>query len=171
MSDERELAESALAQRDAQVDSDKVQWPPVARRAREARERLGLSEADVAARLGIRPSEYWDIERYDSEAFDVFDVELLTRLSSVLGMSLDALLFGSNDAHPISRTPYRVVVERLLAAAAREGLTIEQLSDRVGWDLTAASADHAALGQLPVSGLRDVCRAAGVDWVTVLPRV
>src|SRR5438093_1611222 len=82
------------------------EWPPVARRVREARERLGLGEADIAARLGIEVSEYWDIEFHDDEAFTCFSVAQLGRLAVILEAALDVLLFGNPAEGPTTPTSF-----------------------------------------------------------------
>lgn len=135
-----------------------------------ARQRTGLSEAELAARLGMKPSEYWDIEFHDDEAFSVFSVSELDHLSVILGVSLHELLFGAAVDQVTNRISYEAIVERLTARMAREELTVEELSDRVGWELAPALSDPTALGQFNVAGLRDVCQAVGEDWVSALPR-
>ena len=168
--DERGLIETALAHLSDEAGSEPTQWPPVARRIKEARERVGLSESEIAARLGMTASEYWDIELHDDEAFNVFAIAELAQLADILGVPLDALLFGKNLESPPSRTPYAVIAERLVGVMASECLTVDNLSDRVGWDLAGVLRDPQALDQFNVVGLRDVCRAVGVDWVSALPR-
>ena len=83
---------------------------------------------------------------------------------------MDALLFGFDLERPLSRTPYAVIAERLSALMAKEGLTVEELSNRVGWDLAGVLRDPEKFAQFSVVGLRDVCQAVGVDWVSALPR-
>jgi len=168
--DERELVDMALAQVTTGAGSEPAQWPPVARRIKEARERAGLSESEIAARLGMTPSEYWDIELHDDEAFSVFAIADLAQLAEVLGLTVDHMLFGASVEYSPSRTPYGVIAERLAAVIASEGVTVDNLSDRVGWDLAPVLRDPEALGQFNVVGLRDLCRAIGVDWVSALPR-
>ena len=168
--DERELVDTALAQLSSGAGSEPTRWPPVGRRIKEARERAGLSESDIAARLGMTASEYWDIELHDDEAFSVFAIAELAHLAELLGVSLEVLLFGADVEVVPGRTPYRVIAERLATVIASEGVTIETMSDRVGWDLAPVLRDPEALGQFNVVGLRDVCRAIDIDWVSALPR-
>ena len=68
----------------------------MARRIREARERLGLSQTLVAERLGMPVSEYWDMEMHDDEAFTSFAVGHLGQLAGLLHLSVQEMLFGSS---------------------------------------------------------------------------
>ena len=162
---DRELVEAALARLRA---NEEPQWPPIARRFQQARERLDLSLADVAGQLGVVTSEYWDIEFHHDEAFSCFSIVELRKIATILATPLETLLFGSDFGKPTERISPAVVVERLHALAASEGLTIEQLGDRIGWELESVMADPEALWELNLYGLSDVCHAIGVDWVAVL---
>ena len=166
--DERRLVEAAMDLLNS-TDANEIVWPPVARRVREARERLGMTESDVAARLDIQDSEYWDVEFHDDEAFTSFSVEQLGRLADILGVSLRALFFGADSSPSGERTTFALITQRLRALATKEGLTIDELSERVGWELEEILAAPESLGELNVAGLRDVCMAVGVDWTTALP--
>ena len=170
VTDERARAEAALAALRADRDVEPDEWPQVAQRVREARERLGLSEADVAARLGMQPSEYWDIEFHNDEAFECFSVEQLRQLATILDAPLEALLFGTQFERPPTWTSSATIAERLQAVAASEGLTIDDLGDRVGWDLGPLMANPEALDEFNLVGLSDVCLAIGVDWVSALQK-
>jgi transcriptional regulator with XRE-family HTH domain len=172
MADERALAEAALALRQNGGSPGYEAWPKVAERVRDARERLGLSEAEVAERLGISDSEYQDIEFHDDEAFTVFSLNRLARLANVLGLRLEAMLFGP-EAPPIAApTGFATIANRLQQLAAKEGLTLDELGDRVGWELAGMLLNPESMGDaLPVFGLYDLCSAVGVDWASALPRV
>ena len=76
MTDDRERAEQAL---NSLSDEQPAVWPAVAERFRVARQRAGLTEAQVAEGAGLRSaSEYWDLELRDDEAFTAVSVaELL----------------------------------------------------------------------------------------------
>ena len=166
--DDRALAEAALARLRAEQDVEPDAWPPVARRFQQARERLGLSLEDVANRLGIATSEYWDIEFHDDEAFSCFSVAELRQIATMLATPLETLLFGSDFERPTTRISPAEIAERLRALAASEGLTIEALGDRVGWELEPVMADPESLWEFNLLGLSDVCHAIGVDWVAAL---
>jgi hypothetical protein len=78
------------------------------------------------------------------------------------------LLFGDDPAVLEPGATYADVVARLLVHMRNDGVDVEQLGNRVGWDLRALFADPGTLGDMPIDGLRSVCRVADVDWVTVL---
>ena len=111
---------------------------------------------------------YWDLELYDDEAFTVISVRQLQRLAAVLGTSASALLFGEDPGLAEPNASYPDVVSRLHVRMTNDGVGVEQLGNDVGWDLNALFADPATLGDMPIDGLRSVCRVANVDWVTVL---
>jgi len=169
MASEFDRAEAALS-RYAAGESADGEWPSVAQRVRQARERCGLTFESIAEQLGIHPSEYWDLEIHDDEAFTCMSVDELAQISSILGISVDEMLFDERDAPPGVQTPFEVVAARLVDVARQQGLTIAELGDRVGWELADAIANPASLGALNVAGLRDVCEAVGVEWRTALPR-
>lgn len=169
MHDERSLAEAALARQDSDEGGDE-EWPPVARRVKAARERADLTQSDIAERLGIDISEYWDIEFHDDEAFNVFSLTQLAQVAGILGMSVETLLFGSDPLVPQPRASFAEIARRLVALAEKERLTIDELSERIGWELKPALANPQSLGDYNVAGLRDLCRAVGIDWMTALPQ-
>ncbi|HEX7077178.1 MAG TPA: hypothetical protein VF363_02020, partial [Candidatus Eisenbacteria bacterium] len=138
-------------------------------RIREARERLGLSRSFVAASLGLQDSLYWDVEFHDDEVFTNFSIGSLARLASILQTPLCALLFGLRSEAPAARTSFASVAQRLKALTETEGLSTGELEERVGWELEGVFADPEALSTFTVAGLRDLCDAVGVDWVTALP--
>src|SRR5215470_11446748 len=108
---DRELVEAALAR--LRADQDVEEWPPVARRFEQARERLGLTLDDVADRLGVANTEYWDIEFHHDEAFSCFSVVELRRIATILDTPLEILLFGSDFERPTDRISPTAIAERL----------------------------------------------------------
>lgn len=165
--EDRLVAEQALAIYDLGSPREPI-FPPVAARILRAREALGLTQDDVAARWGEQPSMYWDLELYDDEAFTVISVKQLQRLAAALGTSVSALLFSEEPPPGFPGATYAEVVARLRKKIAEDAVSSEDLSDRIGWELRPLLADPDTLGDLPIDGLRSVCRAAGVDWVAAL---
>jgi len=164
--EEYRIAERALSAYEL-ADSTEPVFPPAAQRIRRARETLGLTQ-EVATRWGEQVSMYWDLELYDAEVFTVISVRQVYRLAVVLGTSVNAVLFGGEPAMNSPKMPYTDVVSRLRVRMADDAISPEQLGDHIGWDIRGLLADSDALGDLPIDGLRAVCQAAGVDWMSVL---
>jgi transcriptional regulator with XRE-family HTH domain len=165
--EERDMAEQALAAYDLETVEERA-FPPVAQRILRAREAAGLTHVDVAARWGEPVSMYWDLEFHDDEAFTVVSVKQLQRLAVVLGTTVTTLLFGEDPSELPAAAGYSEIVARLRARLAEEPVSVEVLSDRIGWELEPLFADPGALGDLPICAMRSVCHAAGIDWVAPL---
>jgi len=165
--DERLIAERALALADLDDGGEPV-FPPVARRFLEARESLGITQGEVAAQWGEQPSMYWDLELHDSEAFNVISVQDLVTLGAILRVSVMHLLFGQEPPPELAATTYSEVARRLRAQMNDRAMSVDQMSDLVGWKLEEYLDDPDKLAELPIFGLRWVCNAVEVDWATTL---
>ena len=161
------MAEQALASYERD-DTAELVFPGAAQRIRHAREALSLTQDEVASRWGEQVSMYWDLELFDDEAFTVISVRQLQRLASVLETTVNVLLFGDGPSATLPTEQYSAVIARLEVRMAEDAISIDQLGDRIGWDLGPFLNDPGALGDLPVAGLWSVCRAANVDWVGVV---
>lgn len=167
--EERDLAERALAAADRD-DGEELEFPPVARRFAQAREAVGLSQAEVAERWHQPTSMYWDLEFHDSEAFDVISVGDLSRLAGILQVSVFYLLFSEEPPSTIPMVSYSEIVRRIRETMVGKGLSIDEVGDAVGVELRVYLHDPERLSELPIFELRWVCQAVGVDWVEVLAR-
>lgn len=163
MPDEREQAEAML-------EDDGGEWPPVAERVLRARERLGLTVAEVMERLGMSGTEYQDVETHDDEVFMSLSVKEVVALAGILKMSVSEMLFGSPAAAPASSVSPGEIARRLEELAGTEGVTMDELGDRIGWDLNPLVRNPDALGDLNIPGLHDICKALGLDWPQILER-
>jgi hypothetical protein len=68
-------------------------------------------------------------------------------------------------------TPYSEVVARLRARMVEEAISEDELGDRVGWELDSLLDNPSSFADLPIFGLRWICREVGVDWATTLSNV
>ena len=164
---ERELVERALAIGES-ADAREPLFPPVARRFLQAREAVGLTREEVAARWGQPPSMYWDLEFHDDEAFTVVAVCDLVILGAILRTPLMRLLFGEEPSPPLAALPWSDVARRLHARMQDEAIAAADLSDMAGWELAEYLDTPEKLAELPICGLRSICRVAGVDWAAAL---
>jgi transcriptional regulator with XRE-family HTH domain len=168
---ERRLAEVAMDGRWAE-DLDQLEarrWPPVASRIQEARLRTGLSDTEVALRLGLTVSAYWDLERRDDEAFESISLRDLAALGRILMVQPRVLLFGSEADRLKQSITEGEITARLAEKMLERGQTIEQFGDAIGWDIKELLVDPKTLWSFNVEGLYDLCKPIGVDWVSALP--
>ena len=143
-------------------------FPRTAERFRRTRARLGLTEAQVAERWGLEPSLYWDLEISNSEVFMCVSLSELPRLAAALEVPLLVLLFGGEPENPVVPLSYGEVARHIQERSVRDGMSLGQLSEVAGWELEPIVQDAEALGTYNLSGVYDICKIAGVDWLRVL---
>jgi len=163
--EERAQAERALA---AQAGDPAPEFPEVATRIQQARERLGISEEELVRRWGADPSVHWDLELHNDELFQCVDFETLPKLAAALEVPLMAILFGEEPPEPIDKVSYQEVAGRIANRMRSESLTVQRLSEIVGWELQPILERPEALGSYNIAGVHDVCQAVGIDWVGLL---
>ena len=131
-------------------------------RFRAARERAGLSVAEAAARAGISESCVWDLESHDDELMTVYSPADLQRFARAFAVAPHELMAAGRCDDPISAPE--------LASAIQEHcrlrrITLDDFGDAAGWDVsTVPDAPQRLLTDFSLAGVRDVCRALGVDW-------
>ena len=143
-------------------------------RLREARGALGLTAAEFARKIGYPNgiSAYLDLEAHPGDLFMTVSLAALSALGSEL--RIDPLGLLCDDAEAI-REPgalaFEQVAEALASFRVAEGLSVEALSDHLGWDVAGVLVDSKALWEFNVDGLRDICSPAGLDWRRAVPNV
>jgi DNA-binding XRE family transcriptional regulator len=131
-------------------------------RFRAARERAGLSIAEIAARAGVSEPCVWDLESHNDELMMTCSPADLQRFAGVLSVAPRELVGTEEHGDPISANE--------LASAIREycrvrNSTLEEFGDAAGWDVSkAADASQLLLSDFSLDGIRDICRELGVDW-------
>jgi transcriptional regulator with XRE-family HTH domain len=117
----------------------------------------GVTHTEVARRLKTTVHSYGDLERFDDEAFTVLSLEQLLDLGKALNVEPRVLLLGEEVAASTSTITFGDIAARLADRIAREGQTIDEFGDRIGWDVEPVLKDPT------------ICTAAGLDWVAALP--
>src|SRR5437868_2917350 len=92
-------------------------------RFREARERLGLSQEEVAARSGVSPPCIWDLEEIEGELTSNYSPRDLQQLCRVVGLR-PAELFGDDITEP-PVSPHELV-RRIHEECRSRGIPLEQ---------------------------------------------
>ena len=135
-------------------------------RFRVARERLGLSQDELANRIGINAPSIWDVECIEGELTECYSPKEVVSYCKALEIG-PAELFGKSDE------PSGITEDHLLELIQMEcrnrGMTLSQFGDVVGWNLEAAAETaDGLLGDLSVDGLQSLCKELRIDWRRVL---
>lgn len=171
-SGERHRAELALEGRRSAKNLEEletVQLPPVAARIRQARLQAGLSENEIARRLGITIHSYCDLESYDYEAFTNLSLKELAELGGILGVQPRVLLLGRDGEGGKQTVTFEDVTAHIAKKVSESGFTENQLGDLIGWDITRLLGDPLSLSDYTVEALYGICKVVDCDWVAALP--
>ena len=139
--------------------------PGQARRLAAARVAAGRDVGELAALLGISYEAYYDLESFDEEIVDTLDFDELCRLGAALALDLRSF-FGAESVGEATFAELAAGLERLMA---EEGMPLDALEDRVGWELRTQLAAPETFGGLPAVALADIGEPLGVDWRSFLP--
>jgi transcriptional regulator with XRE-family HTH domain len=126
---------------------------------RERRLELGLSDVDVAKKLGLTIHEYGDIEQHDHELIEVVSIGTTHRLCDLLGLSLQQVfkISSVDEASHLfdGKRPGELVMQR----REQKGYSVSDLAQRVGFDETTIESLETipSFGNsLPVFLLNDI---------------
>ena len=135
-------------------------------RFREARERLGLSPQEVAARSGVSSSAVWDIEEIDDDLTSCYSPRQLQQFCRVLAIH-PVKLFADEISEPAVSA--QDLARRIHEECHSRGVTLEQFENLVGWRLGACiKPAEKLLEDLTLDALQSVCRQLRIDWRRVL---
>ncbi len=131
-------------------------------RFREARERLGLNESELAIQSGLYDAAIWDIEACEGDLTCCYSPSDLRKICKILCIH-PVELFGEKISEP------EVSAEELVRLIHEEcclrGITLEQFEDMVGWRLSACiKPPQRLLEDLSIDGLQWLCRELRIDW-------
>jgi hypothetical protein len=167
--DERATAEAAMAHRGP---GEGPPYPPVADRIRIGREQLGLGEQELERLVdGQGQHLCQDLEWFDREAFECASIGDLLALARALETSVSVLLFGDEPPAALAEVTCSRIADALRERQSRSGLSLEDFSTQVGWNVEPVLNKPLALLAYNLEGLRDICVAVGVDWLAVVMHV
>ena len=131
-------------------------------RFREARERVGLTQEEVAVQSGFPQANILDIESFDNDLTSGYSPRQLQNFCRVLRIH-PADLFGKKLTTP-SILPDELV-HLIFEELFLRGVTLEQFEDIVGWRLRECmDPPERLLEDLTIDGLKWLCRELRLDW-------
>jgi len=121
--------------------------------------------------LSTSVNAYDDLERYDDEAFTVVSLSQLLALGKIVNVEPRVLLLGEEAAASTSTITFGDIAARLADQIAREGRTVDEFGDHIGWNVEPVLKDPETLWSFNVEALHAICSAVGLDWVAALPAI
>jgi transcriptional regulator with XRE-family HTH domain len=143
---------------------------PVHTLIKQQREQMGIGTGEIARRIGISPSEYWDVELYDDELTTVVALKHVRSLAAILGLELEPLL-GVDSAegavNPGNRPRHIVLAE----ARAKLGVSVSKMAEDIGFEdvfVHCIETDGRAFDEYPYAVLRIVADYLKLDPLNLL---
>ena len=137
-------------------------------RIREARERAGLAASYVAECAGLNDNWYSDVEADDFEVINNISLHALAMIGRTVGLTPLQIVNGFEAEPPSEVIPLSALRAHAQMRMLSDGLSVEEFSTRVGWDLAPLLSDLDPIHKYTVQGLQDICRDIGVDWRAAL---
>jgi hypothetical protein len=122
----------------------------------------------MAKNLGLNEAWYGDLEQRDEELASTLTLFQAMELASALGVRLPDLVPGSPA--PAERISVMELPDLIRARMSRDGLSIEQLEDRVGWDLKEFIESPLQVAtELPIAFLQALAAHLDISWLALVP--
>jgi transcriptional regulator with XRE-family HTH domain len=139
-----------------------------AARIRGLRIRAGKPKSEIAQSLGLNAAWYDDLEQRDDELVTSLTLFQAMELASLLGVKLHDIfeVHSSPDEHiALVDLPARITQH-----VAREGITVEQLEEKVGWELRRfLESPVQTAAECPIAFLQALAHGLGLDWLSFVP--
>jgi len=136
-------------------------------RFRVARERLGLSAHEVAARCDIQPIDVWEIEGLEGDLESCYTPRQVQKFCQALGIRpIDLFGDGISEA-PVSAD---YLVQLIHAECQLRGVTLEQFEDVIEWRSLGSIIEppEKLLEFIRINSLQRLCQALRIDWRRIL---
>jgi hypothetical protein len=118
----------------------------------------------------LKACAYDDLERYDDEAFTAASLGVILALGPLVGVSTAQLLLG-DDLATVDAVTFETLSQALRDHLATQSVTVEQVGDSIGWDVSGLLETPARWLNEPVEVLYVVSRRLNIDWVAALRSV
>jgi transcriptional regulator with XRE-family HTH domain len=140
----------------------------LAARIRGLRIRAGKSPAEMTQLLGLNPAWYADLEQRDDELVSTLTLFQTLHLASIFGIPMRDLMGEAAD--PDQRIALMELPDRIVAHTKRNGMTIGQFEDGVGWELRDFLKSPVRIAaELPIAFLQAIAAALGINWLSLVP--
>jgi transcriptional regulator with XRE-family HTH domain len=135
---------------------------------RAFRVRAGKTKLQMVERLGLNAAWYEDLERNDDELASTLTLFQAIDLAAALGVGLGDLVPGSPA--PAEAIPLMELPDLIRARMSRDGLSIEQLEDKIGWELKQfLDSPLQGATELPIVFLQAIAAHLGINWLALVP--
>jgi transcriptional regulator with XRE-family HTH domain len=135
---------------------------------RAFRVRAGKTRAQMVERLGLNAAWYDDLERNDDELVSTLTLFQAMDLAAALGVGLRDLVPGSPA--PDEAVPFMELPDLIRDRMSRDGLSIERLEEKVGWELTQfLGSPLQGAAELPIAFLQAIATYLGINWLALVP--
>jgi transcriptional regulator with XRE-family HTH domain len=138
----------------------------IAERIQGARLKSGLSEQELAAKLGLTIQSYRDLEQYDDEFESAISIAQALTLSHLLRADLLSLL--GEDEIPV-KVPIARVRSALNAQLENSAEAKELMEDTLNWDLGPfLQGSNEWTSVYTINFVRQLAATIEVDWQVLL---
>lgn len=135
-------------------------------RLRAAREARGLERRELAARAGIHPSAWVDLELDDGELMTGIS---FAEVRAVLqALELNPLQFFSPPGAGRSVESFPSLVDAVKDHLRQTSLGLSTFEERVGWELTPLLENPGKFSEMPLQAVIDVAAPLHLDWRPLL---
>jgi hypothetical protein len=135
-------------------------------RLKRAREAAGKTTQDLGEFVE-NVATYYDMEDYDGELYSNASLGELSRLCSALGIKPRDLF---DDKPNVEGTISRVqLLSRAREYMKQNKLSVEEFSDRIGFEIGPSLEDASKMMDWNVDFLRWLCEELGLEWRSALP--
>lgn len=129
---------------------------------RAARVAKGLERRDLAARTGISPSAWVDLEMDDGELLT--GMTLADAGSVLRALELDPLTFFPPPAGSATMRTFADLARAVREHLGRKRLSVHEFGESVGWDVGYMLEIPSRFRELPLKALIDLAKPLGLDW-------
>jgi transcriptional regulator with XRE-family HTH domain len=136
-------------------------------RLREARERLGISQRELASALGISVPSYYDLEDSD-DLTDTISLDRLSKLCSLLSVDPRFLFSGTRTQGLSPAVSFDQLAEQVSQYMRKRNIDRATFEGEAGWALGEFLTRPQVAREWNVQCLIDVSTLINVNWLDVL---